>query len=327
MSLDTSQNFTFVPGSSELIESNLNRRSGETKIGEKIHCGGIIASSKFIILGIEESMGPQSNGGLKGSENGFHAFLKRFLNMQSNRFLSGEQISLIGTIVQKSDFQNEIQGRRAIEELDALVESTLTPFLSENITPIVIGGGHNNAYPIIKSISKKFGQKINVVNLDPHADCRPLEGRHSGNPFSYAKTEGYLNDYALIGLHKSYNSEFILNYLEENNFFFSFFDDYISDPELFQKDLMKVVEQMNTLTKFGIELDLDSIQFMPSSAFTSSGFTVDQARNYLKTLSSTNNCSYLHLPEGAPRNEVEEKIVGKTLAYFVWDFITSQIGK
>lgn len=327
MSSDTLTNFSFIPATSELIEANLSRRTGEIKIGEKIQYGQINDGTKFIILGIEESMGPLANGGLKGAENGFQTFLKRFLNMQSNRFLRGEQISFIGKIVQNVPFQNETQGRKAIEVLDVLVESTLAPFLSENVIPIVIGGGHNNAYPVIKAVSKNCGQKINVVNLDPHADCRTMEGRHSGNPFSYAKTDGFLNDYTVIGLHKAYNSEFILDYLESNNFNFTFFDDYISDPELFLKDLNFVSEQLPPTQKFGIELDLDSIQFMPSSAFTPCGFTVSQARHYIRSLASNNNCSYLHLPEGAPMNETDEKIVGKTLAYLVWDFITSQTTK
>lgn len=324
MSVETLKNFVFNPVTTEFIESNLNRRVGETKIGEKIKCGKIINSTRFIILGIEESMGPQSNGGQKGAENGFQAFLKRFLNMQSNRFLDGEQITLIGAITQQCDFIDEIDGRRKIEELDLLVEKVLSPLLNENIIPIVIGGGHNNAYPLIKSISKNYGQKINVVNLDPHADCRPLEGRHSGNPFSYAKTDGFLNDYTVIGLHQAYNSEFILNYLEANNFYFTFFDEYISNPEKFRADLEKIIDQMSGSLKFGLELDLDSIQQMPSSAFTPSGFSVEQARDYLKKLAPDSQCIYLHLPEGAPVNETEQKMVGKTLAYLVWDFITSK---
>lgn len=320
----SAENFAFFPATREYLDKFVNKRTGETKIGEKIQIGEISPSTKFVLLGIEENMGPQSNGGLKGAEKGFQAFLKRFLNMQSNRYLNGHEICFIGVIHQNNDFQNEIQGRKAIEELDELVELTLLTYLSEDIVPIVIGGGHNNAYPLIKLISKKYGQKINVLNLDPHADCRPLEGRHSGNPFSYAKTDGFLNDYAVIGLHKAYNSEFILEYLDSNNFTYTFFEDYIYDKEKFNNDLQITLDQFSSLFRLGIELDLDSIRFMPSSAFTPSGFSVEQARNYIKTVASIPSVVYLHLPEGAPTNEHEEKIIGKTLAYLVWDFITSK---
>jgi hypothetical protein len=34
------------------------------------------------------------------------------------------------------------------------------------------------------------------------------------------------------------------------------------------------------------------------------------------------NVKYLHLPEAAPQTEQDFKIVGKTLAYLVWDFLS-----
>jgi formiminoglutamase len=86
-------------------------------------------------------------------------------------------------------------------------------------------------------------------------------------------------------------------------------------------DLTKVFLSISKDRNFGLELDLDAIAFIPSSAFTPSGFTNLDARKYIKTLAKHSNCCYLHLPEGAPTNEVEEKIVGKLVAYLVADFI------
>jgi formiminoglutamase len=60
---------------------------------------------------------------------------------------------------------------------------------------------------------------------------------------------------------------------------------------------------------------------MPSSAFTPSGFSLNDARKYIHTIAKHKNISYLHLPEGAPSSVKEEKIVGKALAYLVSDFI------
>ena len=60
--------------------------------------------------------------------------------------------------------------------------------------PIIVGGGHNNAYGIIKGSALALNKKINVLNIDAHADFRPLEGRHSGNGFSYAFHEGFIKN-------------------------------------------------------------------------------------------------------------------------------------
>lgn len=314
-------NFNFKPATQDLLHHFTTKRIGETKIGEKIELLSNIKEAKYVLLGIEENLGPQANGGYSGAENAFNAFLKRFLNMQSNRFLTGNELALIGSIQQISTFTNIESAKNAITELDSLVETVLKPFIQQGLIPIVIGGGHNNAYPIIKTISEVNQQTIDVINLDPHADCRALEGRHSGNSFSYAKENGYLNHYTVLGLHKNYNSAFILDYLERNNFYFTFFDDYIINSTQFDMDLTKVFLSISKDCKFGIELDLDAIAFTPSSAFTPSGFNSLDARKYIKTLSKHNNCCYLHLPEAAPTNEIEEKITGKLTAYLVADFI------
>lgn len=315
--------FSFHPSSSEEFKKHVSSRPGETKLGERIKTGTQTQNVKFILLGIEESIGPQANRGFEGAQNAFGAFISRFANMQSNRFLDGSEIHFIGTIKQNENFTNEDNARSAIEILDDLVVQTLNDYVKANVIPIVIGGGHNNAYPLIKCLSDHKKHKLDVVNLDPHADCRALEGRHSGNPFSYAKENGFLNHYAVLGLHKAYNSEFILNYLDSKNFFYTFFEEYILDPKAFTEDIHSINLKLKESQAFGIELDLDSIHFMPSSAFTPSGFSVEQARYYLKTLAKNENCAYLHIPEGAPTTLTEEKIVGKSIAYLVWDFISS----
>ena len=76
---------------------------------------------------------------------------------------------------------------------------------------VVIGGGHNNCYPIIRAAATHSGRRtlpLDVVNLDPHADCRNVaEGRHSGNGFSTAFGEGLIRKYFLCGYHNRYNSQ------------------------------------------------------------------------------------------------------------------------
>lgn len=318
-------NFIFKPATQDLLLQFTSKRIGETKIGEKIELSSSIKEAKYVLIGIEENLGPQANGGFSGAENAFNAFLKRFLNMQSNRFLTGNELAMIGSIQQTTNFKNIEAAKSAINELDLLVEKVLKPYILKGLIPIVIGGGHNNAYPIIKTISEAANKAIDVINLDPHADCRALEGRHSGNSFSYAKENGFLNHYSVLGLHKNYNSTFILDYLEYNNFYYTFFDDYILNPSQFDMDLTKAFLSISKARKFGIELDLDAIAFSPSSAFTPSGFNSLEARKYIKTLSKHSNCCYLHLPEAAPTNETEEKITGKLIAYLVADFIQENL--
>lgn len=316
--------FQFFQSTQEQLLNWTSVRNGEKKLGQTIKTE-VSQETRFVILGIEESMGPQSNFGLPGSENAFSSFIKRFVNIQSNQFLTGNEICYIGSIQQATEFSSVENGRIAIEELDTLVNQVLSLHVSDSIVPIIIGGGHNNAYPIIKSLFTIKSNKMDIINLDPHADCRSLEGRHSGNPFSYGITEGLIEMYTVLGLHMGYNSQFLLDYLKNNNCNFTFYDNYLLDRKQLLLDLQQSIDSMKNAV--GIELDMDAIAFMPSSAFSPSGWSIDEARAYIQTCAKSDKIVYLHLPEGAPTTIQEEKVVGKTLSYLVYDFIRVKLSQ
>jgi formiminoglutamase len=192
------------------------------------------------------------------------------------------------------------------------------------LVPVVIGGGHNNAYPILKGLrgSMRYAAGIQTVNCDPHADFRPFEGRHSGNGFSYAYNEGFLKRYFVLGLHENYNSETVMAELDRNPALgYSSFDREAGvDPHI-QKAAAFLAEADLPV---GVEVDMDSIIDMPSSAMTPSGFRVEEVRRYVRTMASKFKIAYLHLPEGAPvPGTADETRVGKTLAYLALDFMKS----
>ena len=313
--------FYFEYFNSENLSQLFSVREGEEKLGQKVRINStpIDLNGKFVIIGVAEDIGPRANLGFAGAEAGFSAFITRFLNVQSNRFLNGSDIVLYGVVRCSETFSisdDLVELRNTVEHLDLLLEEVLQVVFSSGGIPIVIGGGHNNAYPIIKAYSHVNQKKIDVLNIDPHADFRKLEGRHSGNSFSYAMQEGYLGKYTVLGLHQSYNSESMLQDLEKQGVDFTFFEDYIDDKELFYRDLFKFEDK-----QFGLEIDMDTIKQMPSSAYTPSGFSVEEMRRAIRFISSSSDVVYLHLPEAAPQNEREATFVGKVITYLVTDFI------
>lgn len=316
--------FSFIPSSKEDVFAYVSRREGEVKLGERVSVFADLDSflGKYVVIGVKEDVGPRANLGLSGSFAAYDCFLKRFLNMQSNSFLSGEDLLLLGEVVVNRSIDELDELRSSVSELDDLLITLLVPIYKKGLIPIVIGGGHNNAYPLIKACSLVKGRGIDVLNCDPHADFRALEGRHSGNPFSYAKNEGWLANYAVLGLHQQYNSQSMLNRLQENDCYFTFFEDYLFGKRDFGKDLEDVLLQVGD-AYLGVELDMDSVVNMPSSAFTPSGFLLEEVRRYVNRCSLQQNVVYLHLSEAAPKNEREEAVVGKALAYLVSDFVKS----
>lgn len=318
--------FKFKYLQKEDVLNSLSIREGEVKIGETCFYGNQldVFSGKYVVVGVSEDIGPRANLGFCGATNAFSSFLTRFINLQSNRFFNGADVLMYGS-VSISGFENTTLSelREGVSRLDDFLEAIIYSIFQKGFIPIVIGGGHNNAYPIIKSASRFYTVPLTILNCDPHADFRILEGRHSGNPFSQAFQEGYIDSYTVLGLHESYNSEDMYRRMEHAGVNFTFFESYIDDEANFKKDIASFCDS-NVENYVGCELDLDAIKGMPSSAFTPSGFELEEVRFYVRQVARLKSVTYLHLPEGAPVTLKEEKIVGKALAYLVSDFIKTR---
>ncbi|MDP4527606.1 formimidoylglutamase [Alkalimonas delamerensis] len=270
--------------------------------------------ARFAILGIPEDIGPRGNLGKGGAELGWQAFLKVWLNLQANQFSEAFGPVLLAGEVDCQDLLQQSQAldpqqpeqlsqlRQLCAALDQRVEDAVAPLFAAGFDLLVIGGGHNNAYPLIKALAQQSGQPVSCANLDPHADFRPQEGRHSGNGFSYAKAEQLLDKYFVLGLHELKNNQASLDAMRQAEV------EWISLQALSPREELSWPEALDRCVDFvansegaiGIELDTDSIELMPVSAFTSSGVTVQAAERYIYQLAQLPRCRYLHLAEAAP---------------------------
>lgn len=296
----------------------------------------------YVVLGIAEDIGVRANGGLGGTHTAWLAFLQAFLNLQSNDFFSGNEVLVLGHFdfsalqglieahAHSADEKTEAY-RHAVLRIDDAVEEVIRIITTAGKIPIVIGGGHNNAYPLIKGAAKglhKAGRiplaQINCINVDAHTDYRPLEGRHSGNAFRYAEEDGYLQKYFVVGVHENYIPQNVWTDFVNNPFF-----DLITYEDIFLHEKRNFIQAVADATGFaydgytGIELDLDSVEGVLSSAATPCGITPLQARQYLNFAATDCKVAYVHLCEAAAALQDGRKaeLTGKLLSYLVSDFI------
>ncbi|MBK8611166.1 MAG: formimidoylglutamase [Chitinophagaceae bacterium] len=337
--------------SKEDILSITRVRRFETKIGERLHYlkpgsewPEVIAESpvRYVVLGIPEDFGVKANYGVGGAETAWQSFLDSFLNIQSNDYLTGENTLLLGHfdfgdikfLIENNAYNEEEKinaYRHALNIVDEEVEDLLKVIASAKKIPIIIGGGHNNAYPIIKGVAKGLHKaeliplsQINCINLDAHSDFSVAEGRHSGNGFRYAEEDGYLGKYCMIGLHENYIPQNILMDIHNNPFM-----DYISFEEIFIHERKNFIQAVAHATGFtedsytGIEIDLDCVEHVLSSAMTPCGITPLQARKFITFTAQDSKPAYLHICEGATQLEDGRKddSTGKLICYLVTDFI------
>jgi formiminoglutamase len=325
-----------------------NHRSGEVKFGEKMLTlpkdGQPIeflknCEAKFVLLGIPEDVGIRANFGRPGAATAWDSAIKGIANVQHNRFCKGNNILVLGTLdvseqmdLAKNLKFNDSDDRKKLNELVNQIDKDLAHIISciikANKIPIVIGGGHNNAYGNIKGTALGLGKPIHVVNFDAHSDFRILEGRHSGNGFSYAFEEGFLKKYFIFGLHENYTSKSVLDTLKklEEQINFNTYDEIgIRKEKSFTGELNKALEFIKN-EPFGIEIDLDSLPNIPSSAMTLSGFSVEEVRHFISHFGKHKNAKYIHICEGAPELGDDKNIhlVGKLMGYLVTDFMKSK---
>ncbi|WP_055437338.1 formimidoylglutamase [Lacinutrix algicola] len=324
------------------IEDSVTTRSGESKFGEQITIlpsvtniyGDLVhLDVKYVLVGLPEDVGVFANYGKPGACNAWDATIKILLNTQNSTFNNPKQLCVLGHLdftqeqEQLSKWnQNNIKhvkkARALVAEIDKEVSNLIYNIVKAGKIPIIIGGGHNNAYGNIKGTSLALNKKINVINFDAHTDFRALEGRHSGNGFSYAFAEGFLNRYFIFGIHKNYTSQTILeDTLNANKSIrYNTFEAIEVENSLKFKDEMKEALRYVSKDTFGIEIDCDAIANVPSSAQTPSGFSVNKARQFVHYFGSNPAAQYLHICEAAPTKKTETQ-VGKLITYLITDFI------
>ena len=318
--------------SEKIISKFIAERPGETRLGQRIqfvdHLDALSKTeAKIVIFGIPEDIGVRANWGKPGTATAWEDFLRAFLNVQENQYNRGSEFLLLGEI-NTSQLMHKAGNIDVVDpnylpklgdlvsELDRMVSEVVKKVILAGKFPVIIGGGHNNAFGNIKGASEAFQQAVNVINIDAHTDLRQLEHRHSGNGFSYAFKNGFLERYSVFGLHKSYTPQYIFDKMNASEAI-----KYWLFEELPQhkrpEEFLKAVDFIKA-EKFGLELDCDALANFPSSAISPAGFTFEEVRSFLKLAAKEKNCCYLHICEAMKSSNFS---TGKALSYLVNDLI------
>lgn len=272
------------------------------------------------------------NGGKGGTHTSFFPAITAFLNTQENQFLTGKEILLLGyldylDIVKTFIADDPEKADYLVKQIDKDLSELIYFLITVGKTPIIIGGGQNNAYGNIKGLSTAKNKPINVINLDTHTDLREMGVRHSGNAFSYAINDQYLNNYFMFGLHENYTPQYIFDYMNHNiNIEYNMFEEIaIYQTTSFNRELKRALNFINE-QPFGIEINLDALQAFPSSAMSPTGFSAQHARKFIHFFGSNKNASYLHIAEANPSidNNNSTIQVGIFISYLISDFIKAK---
>jgi formiminoglutamase len=311
----------------EAIYELTNKRAGEQKLGEQVQVINALdelykSNATFVLLGIPEDIGVRANQGIGGAKTAWEPTLKTLLNFQSNTFLNGNEILVLGYFEIEEPLDQSLNGlRKKTKEIDDLVAPIIEMIIKADKIPIIIGGGHNNALPIIMGAAKGLRQKINVINIDAHADLRnTAEGRHSGNGFSTALEKEVLNQYYVYGVHQSYlNDQLVGTFKNQPKLSVAYLDNLLKDDLSIVDGFKEFIKDLAEPS--GLEIDLDSIEGVLSSAASPTGLPLNDIRKII--LNSSHTYCYLHICEGAFEltDGKKQETIGKVIAYLITDFV------
>jgi formiminoglutamase len=325
-----------VPATAAYLASLTFSREGEARLGEHVCTVASLdelarCPAPLVLLGIPEDIGVRANFGIGGAHTLWEPALRALLNTQETDACSGSCVVVLGAFdfqewMADSENLDALQLRSLVERIDAAVYPLIEAVVRAGKIPLVVGGGHNNAYPLLRGASSALGLPLNAINLDAHSDYRRIEGRHSGNPFRYARQQGFLDRYAMTGLHEAYNSSAILQEMAADPaLHFSLFE------EIFLEEMTSFDEAVDAAVRHtqgkaaGIELDLDCIGRVLTSAVTPCGLSPVQARQYLRQCMKRAQPAYVHIAEGAVRlrDGRQDISTAKLVAYLLRDVIAS----
>ena len=288
-------------------------RAGEQRLGDAL---APLGQAPFVLLGAAEDLGVRANGGRPGAAESPEGVFRALLNIPCNGWVRGGELSWGGIL--------DLRSAASVEAVDEAVHAAVAPWMKAGIVPLVVGGGHNNAYPLLRAASEAAGAPMNALNLDPHPDVRALEGRHSGNGFSYAREHGLLDRYAVLGLSEyAVNSASLDRLNTTPGWTYETLESWAVRGETSWESAMDRMLGHVQKGRFGLEIDVDGITGAPSSAQTASGLNWLQARELAYRAGQTGQVSYLHLAELALNyaSEGERPGQAKAAAMLLLDFV------
>lgn len=161
----------------------------------------------FALLGFVSDTGIERNHGRPGAKDGPAAIRASLAKLPIHR-----------THLDIYDAGNIVCLDGNLESAQEALAEAVNVLLQQDITPILLGGGHDLAFGHYQGIAKAFPtQQLGILNFDAHLDMRPLlseDKGSSGTPFLQIAKAHQTNhrqfDYNCIGLQHTGNIRLLL---------------------------------------------------------------------------------------------------------------------
>jgi formiminoglutamase len=145
---------------------------------------------------------------------------------------------------------------------------------------------------------------------------------------NFKKENVFLKKYFIFGLHENFVSKSVfdtLKSIEDRVKYVTYEEIAVRKTKSFTSEILNALKFIAS-SPFGLELDLDALPNIHSSAMTLSGFSIEKARHFIHMFGKEEQASYFHICEGAPDLDLSNNnhLTGKLIATLILDFIKSK---
>ena len=282
---------------------------------------GNFCNTRFSMIGYPDDLGVKNVNGRLGAALGPEKFFEYF------RKLNGKMPLLPGSFSEtqvKMGPDLEANYHRAIEATEDQVRA-LT-FRTDLL--IVIGGGHDYAYPWIRGVVSALNKKnrIGCINIDAHFDLRPHEPvMTSGSPFRRLIEEKWLDPKNLIefGIQNHCNHESLWTYADSKKIKTVPFETLRNGkavPE-FKRCLQALKKKVDCIL-ISVDLDALSLAYAPGvSAPQAEGFSASELFQMLELAGAEPKVFSTGFFELAPPLDVQDhtsRLAAKAAYQFIY---------
>jgi len=259
----------------------------------------------FAFLGYACDEGVRRNQGRVGAVDGADA-IRKMLGKLPHHLAATTALYDYGTIHCHDGDLEEAQVNMAL---------TVQRLLAYNLTPILLGGGHDIAYGHYCGIRNYVGndKKIGILNFDAHFDLRSsANSSNSGTPFFQiaedCKTTSASFHYLCLGIRSDANDQkgyetakkLKVDYIANNQF-------RIENLEHITKEVTRFLDQID-YAYVTIDLDGFSSAYAPGvSAASPMGFAPDIVLEILNVILSSKKMISLDIAEMNPKYDRDDQ--------------------
>ncbi len=277
----------------------------------------------FAILSFASDEGVRRNKGRVGARNG---------PFQIQRELAKLAVHFDEKKVGISDAGTVFCATGNLEAVGLLFSEKILSVLENDYFPIVLGGGHETAYPHFSALKSFFKgkQKLGIVNIDAHLDMRTYEnGQHSGSPFRQilddSLVEGFDFLYFPIGIREESNNSSMISLMKESG------QEYLRLETIYENE--KLIEEklgifLDKLDKVYLTIDMDCFPaaYAPGvSASAPDGLLPFHVKKIISILAKSGKLASMDIVEvnpGYDRDNITSKLAANLIYYTIENLTT-----